>query len=151
MKVLQAVVSWTHSQQNPPWRQLPRLLSNLHFKGTFLGIAGIKSSYFPPWTAFIGATNSALLDTDAVSEKAHILREGNNHFTVGIWFCNVEMEKERRVYEHVSPSKRWVFALIMWRGECCLLHLCSFSLGGKPPLSTLGQWEGRLMLITGRF
>ena len=88
---------------------------------TIQGIEGIKTSYFPPQSPFIGATNPTLLNTGAASKKACILSELTNHFTVGIWFCNVEIEKDRGVYEHVCLL-RWIFALIFWR------------LGSSPPI-----------------
>lgn len=59
-----------HSKK--PWRQLPSLLSNLDFKEKFQGIEGIKTSYFPPRSPFIGATNPALLNTGT-----RILQKGN--------------------------------------------------------------------------
>lgn len=111
------VVHFTHTERESknPWRQLPSLLSNLDFKEKFQGIWSIKTSYFPPQSLFIGATNPALPDTGAISQS--ILRKVTNHLTVGIWFHNVEAEKDRGVYEHVS-FLGWIFALKCWHWGC---------------------------------
>lgn len=93
-------------------------------------IPGIKTSYFPPQSPFIAATNPALLNAGAVSKKA------TNHFTVGIWFHNVEIERDRGVYEHVCLL-RWIFALIIRHWGTAL-----------PSVFTQPLWETRGSLFS---
>lgn len=144
------VVNFTHTcthterERKNPWRQLPCLLSNLDFKEKFQGIWSIKTSYFPPQSLFIGATNPALSDTGAISEEPCILRKVTNHLTLGIWFHNVEAEKDRGVYEHVS-FLRWIFALKRWHwGYSPPICVHSTSVGNNcllPPSLAVGLSE----------
>lgn len=82
---LQHAHTHTHSNaQQEPLETITMSAFKPRLQRKIQGISGIKTSYFPPQSPFIDATNPDLLNTGAVSKKARILSKVTNHFTVGI-------------------------------------------------------------------